>query len=213
MTLPYSDAVFMQAFPRECTESFQEGHRRAFEFLDGVPRRISYDNSKIAVAKIIGPRERKLTHEFLRLESHYLFAHHFCLVRRPNEKGHVEHLLDFARNNYLVPVPKVDSLVELNERLVERCRADLARHLRGKSATKAELLSEERSRLLPLPKQTFDARRVSPAVAANSLSVVRFDKNSYSVPTKYAHRKITIVATVDEVRLVVTVHGHETDRA
>ena len=201
LTLPYSDALFIAALPRECTESFQEGHRRAFEFFGGVPRRISYDNSKIAVAKILGSRERKITSEFLRLESHYLFEHHFCLVRRPNEKGHVEHLLDFARNNYLVPVPKVDSLAELNEPLVQRCRADLDRQLRGKSGTKAELLVEESSRLLPLPKQAFDARRVTPAIA-NSLSLVRFDTNSYSVPTKYAYREITVVATVDEVRLV-----------
>ncbi|MCP5113037.1 MAG: IS21 family transposase, partial [bacterium] len=97
MTLPYSDAIFFQAFPRECTEAFLEGHKRAFEFFGGVPRRISYDNSKIAVAKIIGSRQREVTREFLRLESHYLFEHHFCLVRRPNEKGHVERLLDFAR--------------------------------------------------------------------------------------------------------------------
>ena len=58
MTLPYSDALFIQAFPRECTESFQEGHRRAFEFFGGVPRRISYDNSKIAVAKILGAQSQ-----------------------------------------------------------------------------------------------------------------------------------------------------------
>ena len=32
--------------------------------------------------------------------------------------------------------------------------------------------------------------------------MVRFDTNSYSVPVKYAHRKITVVATVEEVRLV-----------
>jgi transposase len=38
MTLPYSGAIFMQAFPRECTETFLEGHRRAFEFFGGVPR-------------------------------------------------------------------------------------------------------------------------------------------------------------------------------
>ena len=54
MTLPYSDAICIQAFPRECTESFQEGHVRAFEFFGGVPARISYDNSKVAVGKIVG---------------------------------------------------------------------------------------------------------------------------------------------------------------
>ena len=93
MTLPYSGAIFIQAFPRECTETFLEGHRRAFEFFGGVPRRISYDNSAIAVIEVLKGRERKLTREFLRLQSHYLFQEHFCLVRRPNEKGHVERLI------------------------------------------------------------------------------------------------------------------------
>ena len=201
MTLPYSDALFCQVFPRECTEAFLEGHKRAFEFFGGVPRRISYDNSKIAVAKITGSRQRQVTREFLRLQSHYLFEDHFCLVRRPNEKGHVERLLDFARANYLVPVPDVDSLHQLNGRLHRFCTDDLQRRLRGKPGPKGELLAEERAAMLPLPVQAFDARRLTQA-AANSLSLVRFDSNSYSVPVKYAHRQITVVATVDDVRLV-----------
>ena len=93
MTLPYSGAISIQVFPRECTETFLEGHRRAFEFFGGVPRRISYDNSAIAVIEVLSGRERKLTREFLRLQSHYLFREHFCLVRRANEKGHVERLV------------------------------------------------------------------------------------------------------------------------
>jgi transposase len=136
MTLPYSDAIFCQVFPHECTEAFQEGHKRAFSFLGGVPRRISYDNSKIAVAKITGGRGREVTREFLRLESHYLFEHHFCLVRRPNEKGHVENLIGYARRNYLVPLPETDSLEGLNLELEQQCRQDLSRKLRGKPATK-----------------------------------------------------------------------------
>src|SRR3954449_12306935 len=105
MPLPYSDATFVRAFPRECTEAFLEGHVRAFEFLGGVPRRISYDNLKIAVAKVTGGRGRVVTREFLRLKSHHLFEDHFCLVRRPNEKGHVETLVGYARRNFLLPLP------------------------------------------------------------------------------------------------------------
>lgn len=201
MTLPYSDAIFVQAFPRECTEVFLEGHKRAFAFFGGVPRRISYDNSKIAVARITGSRTRQVTSEFLRLKSHYLFQDHFCLVRRANEKGHVEHLLDFARKNYLVPVPQVATLADLNAFLRERCTVDLERQLRGKSATKDVLLIEDRAAMLELPQQEFDARRLTQA-GADSLSLVQFETNRYSVPVKYAHRKITILATVDEVRLV-----------
>ena len=202
MTLPYSDAVFMQAFPRECTEAFLEGHKRAFEFFGGVPIRISYDNSKIAVAKITGSRDRTVTREFQRLKSHFLFDDHFCLVRRPNEKGHVERLLDFARRNFMVPVPRVESLSVLNEQLTQSCRTDLDRTLRGKPAPKRELLEEERIRFFhPLPQQAFESHRIQ-ATRSNSLSMVRFDKNDYSVPTQFAHREITVVATVDEVKLI-----------
>src|SRR4051794_6099438 len=202
MTLPYSDAIFVAAFPRECTEAFLEGHVRAFEFFGGVPRRISYDNSKIAVARITGTRDRKLTDEFLRLQSHHLFGEHFCLVRRPNEKGHVETLVGFARRNFLVPVPVAHGGLEgLNARLEADCHADLARRLRGKPASKAELLAEERVAMLPLPGEAFLAARVEQPTA-DSLSLVRFDTNDYSVPTAYAHHKLTAVGTIDTVRVV-----------
>src|SRR3954471_21854179 len=193
ITLPYSDALFVSAFPRECTEAFLEGHVRAFTFFGGVPRRISYDNSRIAVARITGGRDRKLTDEFLRLKSHHLFREHFCLVRRPNEKGHVETLVGFARRNFLVPVPVLhDGLEGLNAPLEADCRADLARRLRGKPATKAELLAEEHAAMLPLPAEAFTAARVEQPTV-DSLSLVRFDANDYSVPTAYAHHRVTAV--------------------
>jgi transposase len=202
MTLPFSDAVFICAFPRECTEAFQEGHKRAFEFFGAAPFRISYDNSKIAVISIGKGRERKLTDGFLRLQSHYLFAEHFCLVRRPNEKGHVETLIKYARQNFLVPVPEVDRIEQLNAHLAQCSRADLSRTLRGKDKPKGELLDQERDAMLPLPATRFEAHRVEEA-RANSLSLVRFDCNDYSVPTAYAHHEVTAVGTIDQVRLVV----------
>jgi hypothetical protein len=122
-------------------------------------------------------------------------------VRRPNEKGHVEKLLNYARGNFLVPVPVVDSLAELNQQLLQACRCDLENQSRGKSANKRTLLDEERSAFLALPSRSFEARRITQA-AVCSQSLVRFDRNSYSVPTKYAHRKVTVIGTVDEVRLI-----------
>src|SRR3954453_4795167 len=161
MTMPYSDAVFACTFPRECTEAFLEGHVRAFAFFGGVPRRISYDNAKVAVARITGTRDRKLTGEFLRLKSHHLFEEHFCLVRRPNEKGHVETLIGFARRKFLVPVPVVNGgLSSLNDDLERRGRDDLTRRTWGKPAAKSHRLDEERSSFLPVPGEAFVAARV-----------------------------------------------------
>lgn len=200
MTLPFSDAVYMQAFPRECTESFQEGHKRAFQFFGAVANRISYDNSRVSISKIVGRRERECTREFLRLQSHYLFRSHFCLVRRANEKGHVENLLGYARRNFLVPVPDVSSFAEINEILERRCAEELTRSTRGKPGSKGERLAEERQAMLNLPGEEFEAQRVACA-CANTMSLVRFDSNNYSVPVAYAHQPITIAATIDAVRL------------
>ena len=202
MSLPYSDAFFCQAFPRECTETFQEGHRRAFNFFRGVPYRISYDNSKIAVAKIVGRRGDTPTQELLRLESHYLFCHHFCLVRRPNEKGHTENLVGFARRNFMVPVPQFDDFEAFNRSLAEACLKDLDRKLRGTSGTKCELLEEDRAAMLRLPPVEFEARRLE-SRKASSLSLVRFDRNDYSVPTAYAYHPVTVVGGIDRVRFLV----------
>jgi transposase len=201
MTLPYSDAIFLSLFPRECTEAFLEGHRRAFEFFGGVPRRISYDNLKIAVAQHTGPHERELTPAFLRLISHYLFKPHFCRVRRANEKGHVENLIGFTRRNFLVPVPRTESFAALNATLEGECRADLGRTLRGKERSKSVLLDEERLHLQPLPMSAFEAARTATA-KANSLALVRFDRNDYSVPSAYAHRELTLSADIEQLRVL-----------
>jgi transposase len=201
MTLPHSGAVYLQVFPRECTETFLEGHVRAFAFFGGVPRRIAYDNAKVQVAKIVGSREREVTREFSRLKSYHLFEAHFCLIQRPNEKGHVERLVDYARSNFLVPVPRLNTLAELNATLAEQCRRDQERHVRGKSATIATGLVEDRQAFLTLPARPFEARRVDPSTV-DSLSLATFDRNEYSVPTKYAYREVTVIATVDEVKIV-----------
>jgi transposase len=200
MALPHSDALFVQAFERECTETFWEGHVRGFASFGGVPRRITYDNSRVMVARIVGPRQRQLTRGFLQLKSHYLFDHHFCLVRRPNEKGVVEGTVKYARLNFFVPVPQIRDLDELNAHLASRCREDQKRRVRGSAATKEVLLGEDRAAFVPLPAAPFDAC-VMRSTAADSLSLVRFDDNDYSVPVRYAHHPVVVRAYVDRVVL------------
>ncbi len=201
MTLPYSDAFFVSAYPRECTETFQAGHVAAFEFFGGVPTKTAYDNTKIAVSRIMGGGERTLTPGFLRLESHFLFTHRFCRVARGNEKGHVENLLGYGRRNFLVPVPSFGSFSELNAHLRERCLVDLQRRLRGKGQIKAELLADDSGGdAVPLPGNEFEPRRVEQR-RASSLSLVRFDRNDYSVPTAFAHHELTVTGGIEQVTI------------
>ena len=71
--LPHSDGCFVKAYPAETTEAFMDGHVAAFAYLGGVPQSILYDNTKLAVAKILGDGRRKRTRAFTELQSHYLF--------------------------------------------------------------------------------------------------------------------------------------------
>ena len=199
MALPYSDAPFVMAFERECTETFWEGHVQAFEFFGGVPRRISYDNTKVAVAQIIGGgRGRRLTRGFCQLQSHYLFGHHFCRPARGNEKGVVEGLVKFTRLNFFVPVPQVRGFTELNAVVRQQCVEDRQRRLRGQKGTKEALLKEDQAAFLRLPAAPFAAcRQVSTTI--NSLSLVRFDCNDYSVPVQWAHGGVVAKGDWQEV--------------
>jgi len=185
--LPHSDAFFVMAFERECTETFWEGHVRAFEFFDGVPWRISYDNTRVCVSKIIGPRARELTEGSKQLLSHYLFDPHFCLVRRANEKGNVDRVVKFAWPNFFVPVPQMRDFAELKAHLLEQCREDLDRRLWDKKQTRRQLLLEDPASFRPLPAVPFAACRTIGTIA-NSEALVRFDTNDYSVPVEYAHQ-------------------------
>jgi hypothetical protein len=199
LTLVHSNARFGCLFPRECTETFHAGHARAFTFFGGVPSRISYDNSKIAVTKLVGPHERRLTQEFLRLQAHFAFAAHFCRVRQAHEKGHVENGVGYVRRNFLVPVPEGDSWEDLNSHLAADCQREFERTSAGREQTTATLLVADRTAFLPLPGEPFEARRIE-LVTINALSLGRFDRNDYSVPTACAYQSLTATGTIDRVR-------------
>ena len=61
LILPHSDVWFVKAYPKETTEAFLDGHVSAFAFLGGVPRSILYDNTTLAVARILGDGTRQRT--------------------------------------------------------------------------------------------------------------------------------------------------------
>ena len=121
LILPHSNLWFVKAYPRETTEAFLDGHVSAFAFLGGVPRSILYDNTTLAVARILGDGTRRRTQAFTHLQSHYLFRDRFGRPGKGNDKGKVEALVKTARRRFMVPIPKVHDLSVLNERLMARC--------------------------------------------------------------------------------------------
>jgi len=199
--LPHSDDCFVQAFPAETTEAFLEGHVRAFEYFGGVPTRILYDNTTLAVASILGDGERKKTQSFSELESHYLFAEKFGRPARGNDKGKVENLVGTARRNFMVPIPRAGSWEELNAQLAADCRARRSQRLRGHTETIGERFQRDRAAFLPLPAARFEACTKT-TLRVSSISLVRYKTNDYSVPTQYGHRQVLVKAYVHRIVII-----------
>ena len=114
-------AEFVQAYPRQSTEFFFDGLIKAFDFYGGIPRKIIFDNLKPAVKEVLEGSERVLQDEFLRFKSFYCFEAEFCGPGKGNEKGLVENLVKYVRNNYFLPYIKFQGFDKLNERLYTEC--------------------------------------------------------------------------------------------
>ena len=198
MDLPHSDTGFVQAYPAETTEAFCAGHVAAFAFFGGVPLSILYDNTKLAVARILGDGTRQRTRVFSELQSHYLFADRFGRPGKGNDKGKVEGLVGLVRRNFLVPLPHAASFAALNEHLLAACRSRLGERLRGHDATIGARLARDQACFHALPVSAYDACEKR-AARVSSLSLVRYRGTDYSVPTAYGHREVLIRGYVDTV--------------
>ena len=196
--LPHSDACFVVAYPAETTEAFCDGHVQAFAFFGSVPKSILYDNTKIAVARILGDGKRQRTRVFTELQSHYLFEDRFGRPGKGNDKGKVEGLVGYARRNFLVPIPAFASFEALNAHLVECCRHRMCDRLRGHRETIGERLERDLAAFQkPLPSPYDACEKI--ATTVSSLSLVRYRLNDYSVPTTYGHREVFVRGYVHEV--------------
>jgi len=97
-----------------------------------------------------------------------------------------------------VPMPRVASFAALNAKLIDDCRRRFGDRLRGHAETIGERLVRDLAVLHSLPATAYDACEKKTG-RVSSLSLVRYRRNDYSVPTAYGHREILIRGYVDEV--------------
>jgi transposase len=193
----YSDAPIVLAYRRQNEESFLEALVQVFQYFGGVPKRVIFDNAKVAVKDGFGAHAKKQA-GYTALSAHYGFEAVFCNPASGNEKGLVEGLVGYIRRNVCVPIPKVASIAELNRMLEEKCKKYLSHQVRGKEAPVGELLRQDRENLYPLPGYPLDpCKRTSGRV--DRYSTVRFDTNSYSVPVCYCGKEVSVKAGPETV--------------
>lgn len=201
MTLSFSRALYLEFFFDQSQENFFRGHVQAFDEMGGVPRVILYDNLKSAVLE----RQGSAIHfhpRLIELCSHYHFQPRPCAPGKGNEKGKVERAIRYVRESFF-EATAFTSLDDLNHR-AQSWRDRVAHQRRwpgGGSKTVAEVLAEEKPRLLPLPTHPFAAELVRPVAKTKGI-YVPFDLNHYSIPPTAVGRALTLVASHSTVRIL-----------
>jgi transposase len=190
--LCHSADIFVKAFFRQNQESFLEGHVAAFTHGNGIPKKIIFDNARIAVKEGFG-LYAKPQDAYQALSAHYAFEMHFTNINSGNEKGLVENLVGWVRRNVLVPVPRVDSIEELNKTLISACLQYRKHQIQGRDQTVGQQFETDKHSLTPLPTFVFDTgKSTTGRVADNSL--IRFEGNQYSVPVHLVGKTVSIKA-------------------
>ncbi len=197
----YSGKSFVRAYRWERQEMLLDGQIRGFGWYGGVFPTVVFDNLKTAVKRVLRGKARIEQDRFTAFRAHDTFEARFCNPARGQEKGGVEGLVGFARRNFLVPVPEVADLEDLNAQLLERCATDDQRRIGGRAddRTIGERHAAEQERLLALPETPFENTKVV-GVRISRYQTAQVDSNRYSVPTAYVGRRLWAHIGCDRVR-------------
>lgn len=213
--LAHSGKAIHRIYPTQGQEAFLEGHIEAFDAIGGVPtRHIRYDNLTSAVAAVLHGTDRRRTENqrWILFRSFYGFDAFYCQpgMAGAHEKGGVEGEVGRFRRNRLSPMPEVDSLDELNDRIRGWEADDDQRRIADRIHTIGQDFAAEQPLLNPLPDEAFDPGLVlTPRVDRSALITVRMAK--YSVPVRFIGRKVRVSLRASQVvvfdgRTVVATH-------
>ncbi|MGH8702086.1 MAG: IS21 family transposase [Burkholderiales bacterium] len=201
MVLSYSRMLFLRFYLGASMPYFIRGHVEAFAWFGAVPRVVLYDNLRSAVLE---RRDEAIRFHLtlLELAAHYRFQPRPVAVARGNEKGRVERAIRYARDAFFA-ARRFRDLAELNAQAAAWCEGEAAERPcpEDRSRRVREVFAEEQPHLLALPAQPFpDEERVT--VSAHKTPYVRFDLNDYSIPHTHVNRTLTLLASLDTVRVV-----------
>jgi transposase len=198
--LRWSHMPFVIAYPNQRQEAMFDGLQRAMTTLGGCPVRLTSDNMRQMVQKILEGKNRQEQDAYRQFRTYFLVDSNFCNPASGNEKGSVENLVGFAQRNIVGPRMEAHTWAELNEKLWQNCLAYGQRRLRGESLTVYERWQREQALLRPLPSRPFDCGRVFP-VTSTGTACVQFETNRYSVPVQHAGRALFLRAYWDRVQI------------
>lgn len=105
-TLGYSRYAYVEFVTDQSIQTLLRCHTHAFEWFEGVPQRVLYDNMKTVILSrhTYGPGLHRFQPAFLDFAHHYGFLPQVCRPYRAKTKGKVERFIRFLRYSFYVPL-------------------------------------------------------------------------------------------------------------
>jgi transposase len=190
MVLAFSRQMFVEFTVSQTMEHFLACHEHAFTALGGVPSKIMVDNLKSAVLQRLAGAAPVFNPRYLDFARHHGFAIEACNVARGNEKGRVESGVGYVKKNFLHGLELTDfSIIQAAAQVWLDTIANVRIH--GETQQRPiDLLVQERPHLGALNPHPYDLAHTSTSIASSQFRIT-LDTNQYSVPSAYAHRRLT----------------------
>ena len=201
MSFPYSSGCLAVLIPAENIECILQGLTWLFEELGGVPPVLIFDNLKPVVKKVLLRGKRTLTDAFERFKYYYRFEAKFCNPASGHEKGSTECKGGYTRRRYLSPYPVLDDLDSLNKDLLTKLREDMNRQHYRKEAAISELFEEDRAVLLKLPRDSYEAERITSAVV-NQVGEIKISGRSVHLPWCHPGQRVMVKVYWDRLEVL-----------
>jgi transposase len=200
IVLAYSRLMYVEFTVSQTMEHFLACHQNAFAAFGGVPPKIIVDNLKSAVLQRLAGVAPVFNQRYLDFARHYGFTITPCNVRRANEKGRVESGVGYVKKNFLrglelTELSAIQAAAQVWLDTIANVRIHGETHRRP-----CDLLQEERSKLGQLNPNPYDVARTMTARASSQFRIT-IDTNHYSVPSAYAHRRLTVKLHPDRVAI------------
>lgn len=209
MVLSWSREMFVRFTFDQKLATWLKCHRLAFEWFDGVPRRMVIDNLKTAIIRAYTRNEDAIVQRgYQECANHYGFLIDPCLPAHPQHKGKVERAgVQYVQTSFLPLLEEGTTITDANRRVQVWLREEAGKRVHG---TTREVPAErfekvERAALLTLPPTAYDPAAWR-KVKIHRDCYVQFEQSYYSAPYRMVGQTVWLRAGTGEIRLFSEEH-------
>jgi len=201
-TLGYSGYPYVEAFPNQKQESWQQGHINALIYYGGTPLIFVPDNCKTGVTKA-NHYEPVINQAYWELAKYYNIAVIPARVRKPKDKSPVETSIGWLETWLLgwLKDQRFFSFAELNQAIRQRLAELVERPFQKREGSRlSNFIEFDQPKLRPLPLKTFEVADMVIKRLPDNYHV-EYQGCHYSAPFQYFKQMITIRATQTTIEI------------